>query len=195
MIKVGVTGGIGSGKTTVCKLLEELDYPVYYADERAKWILINNQNCKKQVQNLFGDDSFLSDGSINRIYLADKVFKNEENVIKLNKIVHPLVELDFKNWLDEFSEHNIIFKEAALLFETGGNKKLDKIIVVDAPEQVRINRVLKRDRHRTEEQVKSIIAKQIPQETKNELADYLILNNQTNLKNLVNEILEEIKEY
>ena len=95
MIKVGVTGGIGSGKTTVCKLFEQFSIPVYYADDKAKEIVVNNKECKSQIINAFGVNSYLDNGSLNRKYLADKVFSDNEKIEKLNAIVHPLVDLDF----------------------------------------------------------------------------------------------------
>lgn len=193
MIKVGVTGGIGSGKSTICKLLENLEYPVYYADDRAKFILANDQKCKEKIITEFGVKCYLENGELNRSYLADKVFNSEQEIKKLNAIVHPLVDEDFENWLIRNEKSNIVFKEAALLFETGGYKKLDKIIVVDAPLEVRIDRVLLRDPQRTKKQVEAIIAKQIPQYKKNELADYLIDNSAGGVMEQVFDVLEKLQ--
>lgn len=194
MIKVGITGGIGSGKTTVCKLLEDLNFPVYYADDRAKWILSNNEKCKNQIINLFGAEAYLIDGSVNRAYLSDVVFNSEKNIEILNKIIHPLVDNDFEVWAQSHTQSKFIFKEAALLFETGAYKKLDKIIVVDAPEDIRIKRVLERDDHRTEDQIRKIIKNQLPQEVKNNKADYLIENFENkSLQNQISNILADIK--
>ena len=176
MIKIGVTGGIGSGKTTVCKHFESLGVPVYFADEKAKRILTTNLECKKQLIDLFGEESYLDDGSLNRIFLSKHVFKDSVKTAQLNTIVHPLVEQDFNNWITEYSNNDIIIKEAALLFETESYKNLDKIIVVDAPEDVRIERVLARDVNRDANQVRQIIARQIPQSEKVKRADYVIEN-------------------
>lgn len=193
MIKVGVTGGIGSGKSTICKFLENLQYPVYYADDRAKFILVNNHKCKEKIIVEFGVKCYLESGELNRSYLADKVFSSEQEIKKLNAIVHPLVDQDFEDWLIKNEKAKIVFKEAALLFETGGYKKLDKIIVVDAPLEVRINRVLLRDPQRTREQVEAIIAKQIPQYRKNELSDYLIDNSSGGVIEQVFDVLEKLQ--
>jgi len=184
LIKIGVTGGIGSGKTTVCKLIEALNYPVYYADDRAKWLMNNNSDCKVKITNTFGNEVY-SNGKLNRIFLAQTVFTDESEIEKLNQIVHPLVAKDFNNWLKNQTS-KIIFKEAALMFETDSWKALDKIILITAPLEIRIKRVLKRDSHRNKEQVLNIISKQLPEEEKRKRADYIIEN--IDLKNITSQL-------
>ena len=134
-----------------------------------------------QIKKEFGDLSYHSDGSLNRTWLADHVFLNEERLEKLNSLVHPRVAVDYKKWLGGHLRQPYVLKEAALLFETGSFNLLDKIIVVSAPESLRQKRVLQRDVHRTVEQFKGIVEKQIPEEEKLKRADYIIVNDETKL--------------
>ncbi|MFC5193296.1 dephospho-CoA kinase [Algoriphagus aquatilis] len=177
---VGVTGGIGSGKSTVCRIFSILGIPVYAADDRAKWLMANDPNLKKEISSQFGEKSFLEDGSLNRAFLAEEVFSDPEKVKKINALVHPAVGEDFKKWTKEQSAPYLI-KEAALLFESGSYKELDYIINVSSPLKIRVARVLLRDPHRSEDQVNHIIDQQMPDEQKNELADYVIKNNDSKL--------------
>lgn len=174
MLQIGITGGIGSGKTTICKFLEILNYPVYYADDRAKWIMNNDSECKSQLINEFGNDTYLNN-ELNRAYLSNTVFSDEKKINKLNSIVHPLVDKDYQQWISQ-SESELSFKEAALLFETGSFKNLDKIITVYAEDQIRVGRILKRDKHRNEDQIRDIFSKQMSQKEKVNLAEYNIEN-------------------
>lgn len=172
---VGITGGIGSGKSTVCKLFSLLGVPVYTADDRAKWLMNHDSPLKEKILAAFGSESYLSNGELNRAYLAASVFSNPEKVAALNALVHPAVRKDFMDWVSQQSAPYLI-KEAALLFETGAVKELDCVINVSSPLRVRMARVLLRDPHRTEEQVNQIIDQQLPDEEKNERADFSIKN-------------------
>ncbi|NVK49222.1 MAG: dephospho-CoA kinase [Cyclobacteriaceae bacterium] len=172
---IGLTGGIGSGKSTVARLFEILGIPVYYADDRAKWLMNTDANLKKSIVEAFGTESYQEDGSLNREYLAQTVFGDPEKVKKINSLVHPAVAEDFKNWATSQTTPYVL-KEAALIFETGGEEQLDKVINVSSPLRVRMARVLMRDPHRTEEQVNHIINQQLPDEIKNEKADFVIKN-------------------
>lgn len=172
-LKVGITGGIGSGKTTVCKLIEALGYPVYYADVEAKKIIETDSDVILAISNLFGNDIY-SSGKLDRQRLASLVFNNKELLAKLNGIVHPAVARHFQVWANRFSSP-IIFKEAAILFESGLHKLLDKTILVVAPEQVRLQRVIDRD-NISVDNVKSRMANQATQDELVKLADYLINN-------------------
>lgn len=185
MIKIGVTGGIGSGKTTICKIIESLGYPVYYADDRAKWIMNNDSICREKITAEFGGKSY-HNNLLNREYLAKTIFSDSEKVNALNSIVHPLVALDFEKWVNNQSS-KIIFKEAALMFETNSWKSLDKIILVSAPLDDRIERVLKRDTHRDRNQILDIISKQMPEEEKLKKADFIIEN--TDFEKIKDQIL------
>ena len=143
MLKIGLTGGIGSGKTTVAKVFKQLGIPVYASDDRAKALMTEDVALRSALCSQFGDKAFV-DGILNRAYIASKVFYNKKALEQLNALVHPAVEADFLAWYDiQISPY--IIKEAAILIESGGHKRLDQIILVQAPEEIRISRVLKRD--------------------------------------------------
>lgn len=172
---VGITGGIGSGKSTVCKVFETLGAITYYADDRAKWLMTNDDLLIKEIKNMFGDEAY-SDGEIDRKYIAGKVFKDQTQLEKLNQVVHPAVSRDVEKWIQENQKAPLLLKEAALLFETGSYKSLDRTILVTAIEEVKIERVVHRDIHRSEKDVKDIINKQMSDEEKIPLADFVIEN-------------------
>jgi dephospho-CoA kinase len=173
--KVGITGGIGSGKSTVAKIFALLGVPVYYADDRAKWLMLHDQNLRINIKAAFGDEAYLEEGGLNREWLAAFVFSDANRVNTINALVHPAVKADFEAWAAT-QDYPYVLKEAALIYESGSYRELDKIINVSAPLVNRIHRVLVRDPHRTEAQVHSIIEKQLPDEEKNEKADYVIKN-------------------
>ncbi|MFD2201508.1 dephospho-CoA kinase [Shivajiella indica] len=177
---VGITGGIGSGKSTVAKIFSIFGIPVYFADDRAKWLMANDPSLKQQICDTFGQESYLENGSVNRTFLASHVFSDEEKVKKINSLVHPAVKRDFENWVTA-QKSPYILKEAALLFETGSYKELDKTINVSAPLKIRITRILLRDPHRNEKQIHDIIDKQLPDEEKNNLANFVIKNSDNKL--------------
>jgi dephospho-CoA kinase len=185
-LKVGITGGIGAGKSTATKIFSLLGVPVYYADDRAKWLMKTDKNITEAIIKKFGEDSYLSDGSLNRVFLAETVFSNPEKVSQINSIVHPAVAKDFLEWTESQSAPYVL-KEAALIFETEGHKSLDYVINVSSPLRIRISRVLMRDPHRTEAQVNQIIDHQLPDEQKNELADFTLKN--TDNKLLIPQVL------
>ncbi|MCH7397542.1 dephospho-CoA kinase [Belliella sp. DSM 107340] len=172
---IGITGGIGSGKTTVAKIFSILGIPIYFADDRAKWLMSNDPALKDQIQNSFGNNSYHEDGSLNREFIASNVFGNIENIKTINSLVHPAVKSDFEQWAKS-QESPYVLKEAALLFETGSYKELDRVITVSSPLRIRINRVLLRDPHRNEEQLNAIIDQQMAEEEKIQLSDYVIKN-------------------
>lgn len=176
MLNIGVTGGIGSGKTSVCKIFESLGVPVYYADDRAKYLMENNAEIIQKVKKLFDEDIYLA-GIPDRKRIAEIVFQDKEKLNALNAIIHPAVGLDSKNWQKEMEKegHPYVLREAALIYETGMDKKLDKVIVVNAAKSIRIKRVMQRDGI-SEDAVLARMDKQWPQEKKNALADFLIEN-------------------
>lgn len=186
-LKVGITGGIGSGKSTVCQLFEILGVPVYSADDRAKWLMAHDPSLRADLSATFGPETFQSDGKLNRAFLAREVFADPEKVKKINALVHPAVGKDFQSWADSQTAPYIL-KEAALLFETGANQELDKIITVSSPLKIRMARVLMRDPHRDIQQLNHIIDQQLPDEKKNEMADFVIKNSENKL--LIPQILE-----
>ncbi|HYG38740.1 MAG TPA: dephospho-CoA kinase [Cytophagales bacterium] len=182
LLQIGVTGGIGSGKSTICKIFYELGAPIYDADSRAKWILANDEVLRKQIIEKFGAQSYNEKKEINRDYLAAQVFNDSEKVKILNSLVHPRVGQDYSYWAENTpSKTGYIVKEAALLFESGSYKALDKIVTVEAPEELRISRILKRDPFRKSEEIRGIIAKQMTDEQRRALSDYIIYNDEKNL--------------
>ncbi len=184
---IGITGGIGSGKSTVAKIFNILGIPVYSADDRAKWLMANDSDLKGQIISNFGEESYFEDGSLNRNYLASQVFNDEEKVSIINSLVHPAVKKDFEKWASKQNSPYVL-KEAALLFETGSYKDLDKVINVSAPLKIRINRILLRDPQRSENQINDIINKQLPDEEKNLKADFVIKNSDNRL--LIPQVME-----
>ncbi len=177
-LQIGITGGIGSGKSLVSRIFNLLGIPVYDADSRAKSLMTTDGILVSQIKKEFGVLSFHTDGGVNREYLGEHVFNNPDKLKVLNGLVHPRVGEDFNRWVGE-QQSVYVLKEAALLFEAKSNTALDKIIVVSAPEELRINRVLQRDKHRTAQQVKDIFRNQLKEEEKLKLADYIIINDET----------------
>ena len=175
MIKVGLTGGIGSGKSTVSKILISKGFSVYNSDNRAKWLMNNNDNLKSNIVSIFGDKAYLK-GSLNRKYLSAKVFNDSLKLKALNNLVHPLIAIDFKNWLLHQKSKDFVFKEAAVLIESGAYKEMDKIIVVSCPENIRLERVLKRDGNSPELVIKRM-QNQISETEKINHADFVVKNN------------------
>jgi len=174
MLKVGVTGGIGSGKTTVCRIFEVLGAPVYYADDRAKELMQTDLKLIAVIKEIFGDETYV-DGKLNRAFIASKVFSNKAQLAKLNAAVHPAVAKDAEQWMKQFSDKPYVIKEAALLFETGWHKQLDKTITVYAPMEVRIQRLKARD-NATYEEITARMKNQMRDEDKIKLADFVIYN-------------------
>lgn len=182
---IGLTGGIGSGKTTVAKLLESKGYSVYYSDIRAKEIVNNNAFLKIRIIRLLGDKAYDQDGKYNRKWVAQKIFNNEKLLLELNKIIHPAVRDDFEFWVKE-QKVDFVFKETALLFELNLDKNCFKTILVTADESLRIKRVMERD-GKTCQEIKNIIQKQMSEQEKIKRADFIIENN-TDLENLGKEV-------
>jgi dephospho-CoA kinase len=174
-LHIGVTGGIGSGKSTVCKIFNSLGIPIYDADYNAKRLMSNDPEIRSQIISNFGEEAY-QDGQLNRKFLASKVFNDEANLKIINQIVHPQVAKDFEEWTLGKTQVPYLLKEAALLFESGSYKKLDKIIAVIAPENLRIKRVLIRDLHRNEADIKAIIQKQLSEKELRAKADFVIKN-------------------
>lgn len=189
-LRVGITGGIGSGKTYVCQLLTHLGYPVYYADEEAKAITESNNLVVEAIKKLFGENIY-AQGKLNRKEVAIRVFSNPQELAKLNAIVHPAVAESFERWCSKHSDARLVFKEAAILFETGLYKELDKNILVTAPLDIRIQRVMERDKV-TRDEVAARMANQMNDEEKAQLADYTIVNDNQNL--VLPQVLKIVRE-
>ncbi len=170
---VGLTGGIGSGKTTVARFFEELDIPIYISDTEAKRLMNVSPEIRREIIKLLGPDSYTPDG-LNRKYIADKVFKNKQLLEKLNAIVHPRVATNFANWYKQ-QDSPYVIKEAAILFENGGYKQCDFMILVTAPIQDRIARIKKRDQS-SEEEILNRMASQWDDARKTALSDITVEN-------------------
>ena len=173
MKTVGLTGGIGSGKTTIATMFNELGIPIYIADIEAKKLTNSSEEIKAELLKILGDKAYNEDG-LNRKYVADQIFNDAELLKKVNKVIHPQVAKHFKNWAKQQSEAYCI-KDAAILFENGGYKECDYTILVTAPKETRIDRILKRD-DTTEAEIKSRMDNQWPDEKKIKLADFVIEN-------------------
>jgi dephospho-CoA kinase len=174
-LQIGLTGAIGSGKTTVAKIFEALGIPVYYSDDRSKNILQNNTLVKNKIVQQWGNSVLDAQGNIDRKALASLVFAQAADLQKLNAILHPLVAADYQLWFDQQKGVPYVVKEAAILVESGSHVHCDKIIVVEAPERDRLARVIARDGV-NEHQVQQRNAQQMPQSEKIKFADYIIHN-------------------
>lgn len=172
---IGLTGGIGSGKTTVARFIEEMGYPVYNSDTRAKDLVNESDDLKAAIIRLLGSQAYDENGLYDRKYVGSIVFSNDELLKQLNAIIHPAVNKDFHDWIKRQSRE-IIFKETALLFELKLNLQCDKSLLVTADESIRIKRVMDRD-SKTYREVEKVIDNQMPERKKIRLADYVIENN------------------
>lgn len=178
MLKIGLTGGIGSGKSTVAKLFELLKVPVYYSDAASKRLYHTNPELMSNLKKHFGDDVYTKD-QLNRSKLASIVFNNPDKLELLNQLVHPLTLKDAEDWMEKQTAPYVL-KEAALLFESGSAGGLDYIIGVQSPKALRIKRVMDRDKI-TREEVQSRIQRQIDEDIKMRLCDFIIENNEQKL--------------
>ena len=183
---IGLTGGIGSGKTTVARIFSMLNVPVYNSDEAGRTITDKNPLVKSAIKNQFGDDMFDENENLNREKLSAIVFNDSTALAKLNAIIHPAVANDFKIWCANQSSPYVI-KETAILFEHGLDKHLDGVIVVEAPDELRIKRVMHRNGI-TEEAVRNRIQQQLPQNELISRADWVIHNNEEEL--LIPQVLD-----
>jgi dephospho-CoA kinase len=180
MLKIGITGNIGSGKTTVSKMFGVLDIPVFYADTEAKGLMVTDPLLIAGIKNTFGDASYFADGSLNNKHIAHIVFSDDDELAKLNSLVHPAVFRAFDAWAATIKNAPYVMKEAALLFESASYKICDYTLLVTAPLELRIERVIGRD-HITRAGVEAREAKQLPEGKKRELADYILENDETRL--------------
>lgn len=175
--QVGITGGIGAGKSLISKIFSILEIPVFNADQSAKNVMHEHENVVGNVKELFGVDAY-KEGKLNRKRIASVVFKDKSLLSRLNAVVHPAVAQDYSNWLVNNSDSKFIIKEAALLFENQSSQQLDKIILVSAPEDLRIDRVLSRDKHRRGSDIKAIMNNQLSEDKMRSMADYIIQNDE-----------------
>lgn len=173
MKKIGLTGGIGSGKTTIAHMLEAMSYPVYYSDLRSKELCDHDEGIRSQLILLCGDKAY-EDGQLNRPYLSECIFSNPELRLKVNEIIHPVVRKDFEDWTFKQTS-SLIFNEAAILFETGAYEQFDAVVLVCAPTSQRIERVMLRDLS-TKSSVEQRIESQWTDEQKRALTGLCIEN-------------------
>ncbi len=178
MIKIGLTGGIGSGKTTVAKIFETLGIPVYYADDAAKRIMNENENLRQAIQSNFGKETY-SNNQLNRAHLASLVFGSEKKLAQLNALVHPLTIEDSDRWMKAQTAPYAI-KEAALVFESDVWKGLDKVIGVSSPQELRVQRAMQRDGS-SKEAVLARMSRQMDEEEKMKRCDFVVYNDETQL--------------
>ncbi|MGI8584063.1 MAG: dephospho-CoA kinase [Chitinophagaceae bacterium] len=178
MLRIGLTGGLGSGKSTVAHIFEVLGIPVYYADVASKRLMKDDEKIRTAVQNAFGKEVY-QEGELDRKYLAEIVFKDEKKLELLNSIVHPATIKDAEEWMKQQVSPYAI-KEAALIFESGSEKNLDYVIGVRAPLELRLDRVIKRDNLGKEEALERM-KKQMDEETKMSLCDFVIISDEKNL--------------
>lgn len=178
---IGITGGIGSGKSIICEIFEVLGIPVYYADERAKWLTNNDLQLKKEIKELLGRNAYNEYGQYDRKWVASQVFDDPSLLKMLNMLIHPRVFEDTKKWVVANSTYPYLLREAALTNAAGNGNDLDKVIVVSSPLNLRIERIKKRDPQRTVEEIEAIIARQKSEQEFEQIADYQIFNNETQL--------------
>ncbi len=174
MLKIGITGGIGSGKTFICHILEKLGYPVFYSDMEAKKLMNENKHIIEKIKKLLGNKAYLK-GILNKSFIAQKIFEIPTLRNELNAIVHPEVYLAFENWCNS-QTCNLVFNESALLFETESYKRFDKTILITADISIKIERIKKRDLL-DEIEIKRRMNSQLSDEIKLKLADFVIDNN------------------
>jgi len=183
MKRIGITGGIGSGKSVVAQVFAALGAPVYDSDSRAKWLMANELVLRGQLQAAFGAETYDAAGQLNRPYLAQVAFTDVTQLARLNALVHPRVGADYAAWAtaQAAAGYPYSLKEAALLYESGAYRGLDAIITVFAPAAVRTARVLCRDAHRSAAEVRAIMGKQLSEEEKLARAEYVVYNDDSQL--------------
>ena len=172
---IGLTGGIGSGKSTVAQMFSDLGVPIYIADERAKQLINTSKVIKRELISLFGNKAYTADG-LDRNFIASKIFTNKELLQKMNAIVHPKVGADFKRWVKR-QQAPYVVKEAAIIFEHDQQSQYDYIITVTSPLEERIQRVMKRD-NKSKEQIMVVANNQLPDDEKVKQSDFVIVNDQ-----------------
>jgi len=172
MISIAITGGIGSGKSYISNLLQEYDIPIYNTDHEAKRLMVSDEGIRHDLVALLGEEVYV-EGKLNRSLLASYLFTGAENAARINGIVHHRVKMDFTRWLERHADKEIVGMECAILFEAGFEDAVDAVVMVYAPEALRIERAMKRD-HATETQIRARMAAQMNDEEKCKRADYIL---------------------
>ena len=186
MLKVGITGGIGTGKSIVCNLFAVLGIPVYNADIRAKALVVANQTLKNEIIAAFGEAAYLPNGSYNPAHISAIVFNDPKALAMLNKIIHPFVFQDFDDWCNTHQQAGYVVKEAALMIESGSHLQNDYNILVAAPLEQRLKNIAKRD-GMLPAQIDKIMANQLPESEKVAFADFVIHNDESH--SLIEQVL------
>ncbi len=174
---VGITGGIGSGKSIACAVFRKLGIPVYEADKAVHELYENSSELAEKIGKQISADAVDKNGKVNRKKLGEIVFSEEAKLKKLNEIVHPLVRAEFQKWIQAQKGFPYLLKEAAILYESGANEDCDKVIAVSAPVELRISRIRERD-HKSKAEIESIMAKQMSEEERNSKSDFIIYNDE-----------------
>lgn len=190
--EVGITGGIGSGKSTVSRIFRVLGVSVYDADRRARWLMENNEKLGTDLRAMFGESVFIDDG-INRDLIAQKVFDQPELLSQLNSAVHPVVGQDYTAWVKKHRGDKYVLKEAALLIESGSYKQLDSLIHVWSPIELRIERIKHRDPFRSSQEIRKIINNQLSDEERDAKSDHKMINDES--QSLIEQVLALHKEF
>lgn len=190
MIKLGITGGIGSGKSTVSEIFTLCNVPVYIADTESKRLVATSPIIKEKLINIYGEGLF-EGGVLNKALLASHIFNDKAKLEQVNAIIHPEVEKDFKEWVINHAHYPLIAHEAAILFESGFNKLVDKIVMVYTPLEIRLERTIKRD-NTTREKVLERIQNQMLDEEKAKLSDFVIVNDGAH--SLIEQVLDILKQ-
>ncbi len=177
--RVGITGGIGSGKSLVCSIIEKFGIPVYYADNEARRLMNTDQELRRAIKDTFGAEAY-KEGTLDRKWMATRVFGDPELLEKLNRLVHPVVSSDFETWSSRWRDVPYLVEEAAILFESGAYLHMNRSVLIYAPVSLRIKRVMERDRvSRAEAEMRMV--HQMEDQKKMELADRLIFNDEKRL--------------
>ena len=175
MISIAITGGIGSGKSYVSNLLEERGIPIYNADNESKRLTVSDEEIRKGLVALVGEQVYFDDGTLNKSLLAAYLFASSEHATQVNAIIHPRVKADFRRWLEEHTDCEIVGLESAILYESCFDDVVDAVVAVYAPESLRLERAMKRD-GATEAQIRARMSAQMNEEEKRNKADYVVLN-------------------
>lgn len=190
MVKIGITGGIGSGKSFICKMLSELGYPIYDCDNEAKRVMMESEEIRQRLITLIGENAYIGN-KLNKPVIAEYLFADKSNAQRINLIVHPVVKKDFLDWTNSQTSP-IVIQECAILFESGFEDTVDKTIEVYAPEETRLQRAMARDKA-SESQIRARMAQQMPEEEKRNKADFTIVNDgETDLITQINKIISII---
>lgn len=181
MKRIGITGGIGSGKSIVCRVFETLGIPVYYADERARWLTNHDPVLRAGIVDLLGADAYDANGQYNRAWVASQVFSNSDRLTRLNALIHPRVFMDTLAWAEQHQHAPYLVREAALIDQNRLGNTLDVVVLVTAPIEVRVARIRQRDPQRSEDEIRQIMARQMADDERMRFADHVLVNDESAL--------------